>query len=116
MRAALLAAGAIACGCNLAAATETLDETLVLGRREPAPLAVSSAAGTHYAISREDIARANARSLDEVLQRLPGVNVRVGGDGTPRIDMRGLRTRQVKILINGIPVNSVGDGNFDQLV
>ena len=113
MRATLLAAGVIACGWNLASAADTLDETLVLGRREPAPLAVSSAAGTHYAISREDIARANARSLDEVLQRLPGVNVRVGGDGTPRIDMRGLRTRQVKILVNGVPMNTVGNGDFD---
>jgi len=89
------------------------EEIVVFGQREPAPLAVSTAAGTRYGIRREDIERANARSLDEVLELLPGVNVRVGGDGTPRIDMRGLRTRQVKILVNGVPLNSVGDGSFD---
>ncbi len=101
---------------TLAEAPSALDEIVVFGRREPAPLAVSTAAGTHYAIRRGDIERANARSLDEVLELLPGVNVRVGGDGTPRIDMRGLRTRQVKILVNGVPMNAVGDGNFDPTI
>lgn len=86
---------------------------VVFGRRVPAPLAVSGAAGTRYDMLRQDIERANARSLDEVLELLPGVNVRVGGDGRPRIDMRGLRTRQVKILVNGVPMNSVGDGSLD---
>ncbi len=112
------------CACSLvfvlstlaeppAAAERAVEEVHVFGQREPAPLAISTAAGTHYTIDRGDIERANARSLDEVLELLPGVNIRTGGDGTPRINMRGLRTRQVKILINGIPVNSVGDGNFD---
>jgi outer membrane cobalamin receptor len=54
-----------------------------------------------------------ARSLDEAIDLLPGVNVRVGGQGTPRIDVRGFRTRHVKLLVNGIPLNGAGDGQFD---
>ncbi|MEQ8234383.1 MAG: TonB-dependent receptor plug domain-containing protein [Gammaproteobacteria bacterium] len=104
------------CGAGAAGAADGPEEIVVFGTRQPAPLAVSTAAGTRYGISREDIVRANARSLDEVLELLPGVNVRVGGDGTPRIDMRGLRTRQVRILVNGVPLNAVGDGNFDPTI
>ncbi|MEQ8659477.1 MAG: TonB-dependent receptor plug domain-containing protein, partial [Gammaproteobacteria bacterium] len=104
-----------AVGARGAAAAPT-EEMVVFGARQPAPLAVSTAAGTRYAVTREDIVRANARSLDEVLELLPGVNVRVGGDGTPRIDMRGLRTRQVRILVNGVPLNAVGDGYFDPTI
>ncbi|MGE0483362.1 MAG: TonB-dependent receptor plug domain-containing protein [Gammaproteobacteria bacterium] len=111
---------AFGCTCALGAGaaepTSVLDEIVVFGRRTPAPLSVSTNAGTRYGIRRVDIERANARSLDEVLELLPGINVRTGGDGTPRIDMRGLRTRQVKILINGVPLNAVGDGNFDPTV
>jgi outer membrane cobalamin receptor len=54
-----------------------------------------------------------ARSLDEAIDLLPGVNVRVGGQGTPRVDVRGFRTRHVKLLVNGIPLNGAGDGQFD---
>lgn len=38
----------------------------------------------------------------------PAGTFRFALDGKP-----DLRTRRVKILVNGIPVNSVGDGNFD---
>lgn len=85
----------------------------VIGQRPPWTLGISTDAGTEYAIGRLDFERANARSLDEILEFVPGLNVRVGGDGTPRIDMRGLRTRQIKVLINGVPMNSVSDGSFD---
>jgi len=53
------------------------------------------------------------RTLDEALQLVPGVNIRVGADGTPRIDIRGMRTRHVLFLLNGIPMNSTYDGQFD---
>src|SRR6185503_19036488 len=39
--------------------------------------------------------------------------VRTGGDGTPRIDVRGFRSRHVLLLINGVQVNSTVDGQFD---
>ena len=54
-----------------------------------------------------------ARSLDDALELLPGVNVRTGGNGNPRIDVRGYRTRHVKLLLNGVPFGNTFDGQFD---
>ena len=69
--------------------------------------------GTTRRISRADIEARNARTLDEALRMLPGVHVRTGGDGAPRIDVRGFRSRHVLLLMNGVPVNSSADGQFD---
>ena len=55
----------------------------------------------------------NARSLDEALQMVPGIAIRTGGKGVPRLDMRGMRTRHVLLLLDGIPFNSTYDGQFD---
>ena len=69
--------------------------------------------GTTRRIGRAEIEARNARTLDEALRLLPGIYVRTGGDGTPRIDMRGFRSRHVLLLINGVPANSTVDGQFD---
>lgn len=64
-------------------------------------------------IDAAEIEHRGARTLDEALELLPGLNIYVGGKGVPRIDMRGMRTRQVLLLIDGVPVNSGFDGQFD---
>ncbi len=69
--------------------------------------------GTTRRLTREDIEARNARTLDEALKLLPGIYVRTGGNGTPRIDVRGFRSRHVLLLINGVQVNSTADGQFD---
>jgi outer membrane cobalamin receptor len=69
--------------------------------------------GTTRRIGRAEIEARNARTLDEALRLLPGIFVRTGGDGTPRIDVRGFRSRHVLLLINGVPANSTADGQFD---
>jgi outer membrane cobalamin receptor len=73
-------------------------------------------AGTVREVDRAQIEASAARSLDEAIDLLPGVNVRVGGQGVPRVDVRGLRTRHVKLLLNGIPFNSAADGQFDPTI
>ena len=69
--------------------------------------------GTTRRVTGADIEARNARTLDEALKLLPGVYVRTGGDGTPRIDVRGFRSRHILLLINGVQVNSSADGQFD---
>ena len=69
--------------------------------------------GTTRRLTRADIEARNARTLDEALRLLPGIYVRTGGDGTPRIDVRGFRSRHVLLLIDGVQVNSTADGQFD---
>lgn len=68
---------------------------------------------TIHTITDVDIARKGLRSLDEALKLVPGVYIRHAAAGVPRIDIRGLRTRHVLLLLNGIPVKDTYDGQFD---
>ncbi len=68
---------------------------------------------TVQTVTAEQIKRQNARTLDEAMALLPGVSVRTAGDGTPRIDIRGFRTRHILLLLNGTPFNAASDGQFD---
>ncbi|MCP4576868.1 MAG: TonB-dependent receptor plug domain-containing protein, partial [Deltaproteobacteria bacterium] len=86
----------------------TLGEVVVSGEKE----GVESVSTTRE-ITYEDIQNQGARTLDHALQLLPGLNVRAGGDGVPRVDIRGFRSRHVLLLLNGIPFNSAYDRNFD---
>ncbi len=89
----------------------TLGEIVVSGEREGV-----EAVGTVREITAEDIQNKGARTLDEALQLLPGVFIRTGADGVPRVDLRGFRSRHVILLLDGIPLNSTFDGNFDPTV
>ena len=97
---------------NLVLAEETsfkLGELVVSGEQ---PRIVEQV-GTVDIVTGKDIQLSGARNLNEAIDLLPGLYVRTGGDGTPRIDIRGLRTRQVTLLLDGVPINSSIDGQFD---
>lgn len=74
---------------------------------------IVESAGTTYRVTAEQIKDQHARTLDEALQLVPGVVIREGAEGTPRIDVRGFRTRHVQLFMNGIPVRNTNDGQFD---
>ncbi|MGR8932254.1 MAG: TonB-dependent receptor plug domain-containing protein [Gammaproteobacteria bacterium] len=100
-------------GMPLSAAENVQDGIYQLGEivvqgEQPGVEAIASV----YQVSALDIERKAARTLDEAIELLPGVNIRTG-DGTPRIDVRGFKTRQVKLLLNGVPFNSSFDAQFD---
>ena len=97
----------IAMGSAPARADE-LGEIIVTGE-QPTVSAIS----TTYQISAPEIQLRNDHTLTDVMENVPGVNVRIGGQGHPLLDIRGLRTRQIKLLIDGIPYNSTADGQFD---
>ncbi|HKK15502.1 MAG TPA: TonB-dependent receptor [Gammaproteobacteria bacterium] len=95
--------------CYAESSSFDMGEMIVSGQQ---PRIVESV-GTVDVITAEDIERSGARDLNEAIKLLPGLYVRTGGDGTPRIDIRGLRTRQITLLLDGVPVNSAIDGQFD---
>lgn len=64
-------------------------------------------------ITAADIEKRHATTLDNALELLPGVDVRRGGEGVPRINIRGFRSQHTILLLNGIPINSSFDGQFD---
>lgn len=77
------------------------------------PRDVVTGVTTTREVTREDMRYESARTLDEALVRQPSLVVRTGGEGSPRIDIRGLRTRQILTLIDGVPFYSTEDGAFD---
>jgi len=64
-------------------------------------------------ITREEMQKSSARTVDEAITLMSNVNVRTGGEGVPRVDIRGFRTRHVLFLLDGIPINSALDQQFD---
>ncbi len=86
----------------------TLGEVVIKGQK-----AAVEAAGTVREITAQDIQDKDARNLKEALELLPGVDMKTGGDGVSRINIRGFRPRQVTLLLDGVPLNSTYDGQFD---
>jgi len=68
---------------------------------------------TVHTITALDIEKKGVRSLNEALKLIPGVYIRHAAANVPRIDIRGLRTRHVLLLLNGIPIKDTYDGQFD---
>ena len=96
---------------NFVLAEDTFDlGEIVVSGKEPR---VIESVSTVDVVTADDIKHSGARNLNEAIKLLPGLYVRTGGDGTPRVDIRGLRTRQVIILLDGVPINSAIDGQFD---
>ena len=89
-------------------AAYTLGEVVVTGER-----AGVESIGTVREITAVDIDRRHVRTLDQALELLPGLDIRTGTDGVPRVDLRGFRSRHVLMLLNGVPFNSTFDGQFD---
>jgi len=85
-----------------------LGEVVVSGRPDGI-----EAAETVHVINEEQIKKSNARTLDEALELLSDVNVQTGNDGVPRVEIRGFKTRQILLLLNGIPMNAAFDQQFN---
>ena len=77
------------------------------------PAAGIESVGTVRTLGRAVLEASGAVTLEEALALVPGLQVRTGGAGTPRVDIRGLRTRHVLLLLDGIPINDSYDGQFD---
>jgi vitamin B12 transporter len=78
-----------------------------------APPAAAPAGQTTFRIPADEIEARGARTLDEAFGTLSGIDVRTGGGGIPRLFMRGLPPRHAPLYLNGIPINSAADGQFD---
>lgn len=64
-------------------------------------------------ITAKQLKDMGARTLDDALRFVPGLDVRIGGAGTPRIDIHGFRTRHVLLLLDGVPIKDTYDDQFD---
>lgn len=89
-----------------------LEEVVVTGSR--APLSNLQSAKVVAVISREDISRAAATSVSDVLKSVSGVDVRQrGGFGVQTdISVRGGNFDQITILLNGVNISSPHTGHL----
>jgi vitamin B12 transporter len=89
-------------------------EAYRLGEIVVRPNAPEDFAGENLSIvTQQEIKDKGARSLDEAVRAVPGVVVNTGPQGVPRIFIRGLPPRHTQIFLNGVPLNSSIDGQFD---
>ncbi len=94
-----------------AAKTEVIEVTgSLIGRRE------QTSAAPVTVVDKADLDAAGVTSVGDILQNLPaqsnGINVQFnnGGDGTTRIDLRGLGADRTLVLVNGRRVVPGGTG------
>ena len=87
-----------------------LDSLVVTATRSPQPLSELVADVT--LIDAEDIARAGAQSLAELLRRVPGVEITMNGGpaSTSGVFLRGANSNQTLVLIDGQRVGSSTSG------
>ncbi|MCQ4317056.1 TonB-dependent receptor [Stutzerimonas zhaodongensis] len=84
-----------------------LPNMLVTSARQAEPRAQATAANTVF--TRADIERLQARSLPELLRRVPGVLVSSAG-GLPSLSLRGTGTAQTLVLLDGQRISSATSG------
>ncbi|GHU34326.1 outer membrane protein [Betaproteobacteria bacterium] len=97
---------------SLYAAEDRSDAIVVTATRQP--MRASEILADVTVIDREEIEKSGQETLPEILARQPGVQVsNNGGPGTTTaIYLRGANPTQTKILLDGIPANSVSLSGF----
>lgn len=83
-----------------------IEEIVVIGE-------IVAETATVTTITSDQIQKFGARTVAEALEHIPGVHIRTGGQGAAYIRLRGFRQRETALLIDGIPVSSPYDGQFD---
>ncbi|MGL5960143.1 MAG: TonB-dependent receptor, partial [Bacteroidales bacterium] len=88
-----------------------LDEVLILGQQNAL---ISEQLRIISSISRQEIASLPAQDLNELLNFLPGIDVRQRGAGGTQADLslRGGTFDQVLVLLNGINITDVQTGHY----
>ncbi|WP_237216754.1 TonB-dependent receptor plug domain-containing protein [Falsiroseomonas oryziterrae] len=92
-------------------AQQTVPETVVTATRVPTPIERIPAAVT--VITRQDIEERGYRTLPEALQSVPGLRLVQGGGVGQQASafVRGAASRQVLVLLDGVPVNDPSEPN-----
>ncbi|WP_312171614.1 TonB-dependent receptor domain-containing protein [Stutzerimonas kunmingensis] len=101
-------------GVQVFAVEQELPSMLITSARQAEPRAQATAANTVF--TRADIERLQARSVPELLRRVPGVQVGSAG-GLPSLSLRGTGTAQTLVLVDGqrIAAATSGFARFDYL-
>jgi len=92
--------------------TAELDQIVITGTRTPRALEDSPV--RVEVITREDLDRLHARSLQDALRYVPGLILRdIGAKGGQAVYMQGLGPDRVLILIDGMPITASTGSTVD---
>lgn len=94
----------------LAASTARSEDSLRLKEITVEASRVDALLPARTEVDREEIIDSHKSELGDVLDLTPGVNVRDGGRGEPRLDVRGFDQRAVLFTLNGVPVYEPWNG------
>ncbi len=94
-------------GVQVFAVEQELPSMLITSARQAEPRAQATAANTVF--TRADIERLQARSVPELLRRVPGVQVSSPG-GVASLSLRGTGTAQTLVLVDGQRIASATSG------
>lgn len=78
-----------------------------------APRDLSVLGTTVAEITQADMQAQHAQTVADALEFVPGLDVRVGGTGQSYLRLRGLRQRELLVLLDGIPLGFPYDGSVD---
>ncbi|WP_448550894.1 TonB-dependent receptor domain-containing protein [Thalassotalea montiporae] len=105
---------AITVNANVYAQTPSVaDEEVITVTGSRSPVNIDTALASVVVITREDIARIQPKSLDDVLDTIPGIDItNQGGRGqNSSLFLRGTNSNQTLVLIDGIRVSSASLGS-----
>jgi vitamin B12 transporter len=68
---------------------------------------------TQRRLTGEELAERGAQNLADALELVPELQLRDGGRGEVRVEVRGAKQRAVMILIDGVPIDEPYYGSFD---
>lgn len=90
-----------------------LEKIIITNRRTPVGL--SEVTGNVTVVSAEEIEQLPARNLSEALKYIAGVDIepRQGFARTTSVSIQGSDSRQVRVMIDGIPLNTQSSGQVD---
>ena len=102
-------------GAGIALADEPVKTEPVVVTATRIPEKVSEQASSVSVVTREEIEQAGPSVVGDVLKGLPGVDTQRAGSAGNRenIKIRGGKSTQTLVMIDGFPVNSPGTSEFD---
>jgi vitamin B12 transporter len=109
-----LAAGALIAASGLAGAQTLLPELVVVSPSLQ-PIEASKTGSSVTTMSGEEARNSGFSQLSDVMRTFPGMHVsQVGGRGSlTQFRVRGAEANQLLVMIDGVPANAVGDGEYN---
>lgn len=110
-----LAAGALLAALGVANAQTTLLPELLVVSPSLVPVEASKTGSSVTAMSGEEVRSSGFSQLSDVMRTFPGIAVNQSGSrgSLTQFRVRGTEANHLLVMIDGVPANAVGDGEYN---